>query len=337
MEAHLSEAGFRHFRVRGLTPKEIYVPEDIERTWRTAACLLQTSWSPSFDNSNSNSNSNSITGLTGGTGTGTGSHRSPTTNHTVYTAALCGRGKKKNTPKELGCTTSHLLAMHQAIHSPTAKSRYALIVEDDVFFPFDIDFNALASSAPTGFGILQLFNSNAKSMERTWEEYRRSEGRRLWSLRTLKQFDYWSTCAYLIDRVVMKPIVNEVLYRHGSWWALKVVAGITSPCVPRGCCGNTSETSNIFYNSPPCVYAPQGYQADSFLYSMTQTQMINIPVIANGLGGNQSTFHQDHVEMLHRAAFRQQRGFINSLLKGETSPPSFIKAACREALDVNAI
>ena len=31
---------------------------------------------------------------------------------------------------------------------------------------------------------------------------------------------------------------------------------------------------------------------DSYLYSMAKTYMMNIPLIANGLGGNQSTFHQ---------------------------------------------
>ena len=48
--------------------------------------------------------------------------------------------------------------MRLAIYSKTAKSRYALIIEDDVFFPFDVNWNELAQSAPPGFGILQLFN-----------------------------------------------------------------------------------------------------------------------------------------------------------------------------------
>lgn len=45
---------------------------------------------------------------------------------------------------------SHLVAMRTAIYSSTATSRYALIVEDDVQFPFDIDYEALAASAPEG-------------------------------------------------------------------------------------------------------------------------------------------------------------------------------------------
>jgi GR25 family glycosyltransferase involved in LPS biosynthesis len=317
MERHLDEIGFRHFRVRGLTPKEIYIPDDIESTWRTAACQLETSWKPppmSIIQQNTSSEY---------------------ARYTSYTASLCGRGKKKNTPKELGCTTSHLMAMYRAIYSKTAKSRYALIVEDDVQFPFDIDYNLLTASAPSDFGILQLFNSNLKSMERTWSEYQ-SKGP-LWTLRTLKQFDYWSTCAYLIDRQVMKPVIDAILRLVSGWWEFKVVAGITSPCVPRGCCGNTSSTSNTFIHSPPCVYAPQGYQADSYLYATTSTYMITVPVIANGLGTNQSTFHQDHVELLHKNAFRQQRHYINQMLEKKVTVPEFIKPACNELLDVNLV
>jgi hypothetical protein len=35
------------------------------------------------------------------------------------------------------------VAMKKAVYSTTARSRYALVVEDDVYFPFDIDFEAL--------------------------------------------------------------------------------------------------------------------------------------------------------------------------------------------------
>ena len=70
-------------------------------------------------------------------------------------SGLCGRGKdksgkEKNFIKELGCTTSHLLAMREAIYSTTATSRYAIIIEDDVKFPFDVDYEELTKTAPKG-------------------------------------------------------------------------------------------------------------------------------------------------------------------------------------------
>lgn len=316
MDAHLTEAGFRNYRIRGITPKEIYIPDDIESTWRTAWCQLQTSWIPP----------NKFLGNF--------SYSSQWSSYTAYTASLCGRGKKKNTPKELGCTSSHLIAMYQAVYSTTATSRYALIVEDDVQFPFDVDFEALALSAPKGFGILQLFNSNEGTMESTWKRYL-ADPSYVWAARQpMKYFDFWSTCAYLIDRVVMKPVVDAVIRQVNGWYEFRIVAGINNPCVPRECCVNGSEYHN-FIHKPPCVWAPRGYQADSFLYSMTTTYAMTIPIIANGLGGNQSTFHQDHVEMFHKRAFRRQRQYINMLLDGTVKPPTYMKPACNELLDIN--
>lgn len=180
VEQHLNEVGLRSFRVRGLTPYEIYVPDDIERTWRTARCKLETEWSvPStmdtiqqFYNKDLN------------------------ISYSAYMATLCGRGKKKNTPKELGCTTSHLSAMHAAIHSTTAKSRYALIVEDDITIPFNIDFDALVRSAPNDFGILQLFNSNENSMRSTWDRYVKDPSY-VWVRRhPIKYFDFWCVISF---------------------------------------------------------------------------------------------------------------------------------------------
>lgn len=144
----LTDMGLSNYRVRGLVPPEIYIPDDIENTWRTRWCKLQTDWKPPDKLSLDYLNNESMMKLY--------------SNYSAFTSSLCGRGKGKNIPKELGCTTSHLFAMYDAIYSTTAKSRYAVIVEDDVSFPFDIDFTAMAKSAPEGWGILQLFNSNKR-------------------------------------------------------------------------------------------------------------------------------------------------------------------------------
>lgn len=304
MISHLKDVGLVGYRVRGLTPDEIFIPEDIQSTWQTAQCKLSSNWYPPQRSTLNNSLG-----------------RQPFTSVMV---SLCGRGKKKNSPKELGCTNSHLVAMREAIYAKS-QSRYALIFEDDVHIPFDVDFEALAKSAPAGFGILQLFNSNQASMEGTWLQYVKNNNN-LWMKRQAKRHhDFWSTCAYLIDREVMKPIIDAVVYELNGWTAFKVVAGINSPCVPRECCANGTDNFTV---KPPCVWAPRGFQADSFLYAMTTTYMLSMPLISNGLGGNQSTFHQDHVENLHRDAFRRQRQYINEMLSGRVPPPPFAKPAC---------
>jgi GR25 family glycosyltransferase involved in LPS biosynthesis len=263
--------------------------------------------------------------------------KNPLHNMTAIMAGLCGRKRdvkknKGNVPKELGCTSSHLIAMREAIYSES-RSRYALIIEDDVQFPFDVDWEELARSAPAGFGILQLFNSNQASMEETWLKYLKKN--KLWIQRLpMKFMDFWSTCAYLIDRIVMKPLVDSVIYEKDGWLQFKIIAGINGPCVPDKCCVPSNSTNpavrnDKFIGKPPCVWAPRGYQADSFLYAMTRTYMLSMPLITNGKGTNQSTFHQSHVSMIHTEAFRRQRQYINQMLSGQVAPPSFAKPACK--------
>jgi len=324
MERHLTSMGMIHHRVRGNPWQQIYIPNDLLTFWTTAWCKSQTG-------ENITSHSEVLKN--------TSSHLRK---YTSIMSGLCGRGKdkfgkEKNTLKELGCTTSHLLAMHRAIYS-NSSSRYAIIVEDDVKFPFDVDYELLTQSAPEGFGILQLFNSNKHTMTFTWTNYLKNKDR-LWYLS--ENLMYWSTCGYLIDRVVMKPIVDQLVYHKDGWQHFKVIAGISGPCAPPECCSNGTESRWGYYGKfdkkAPCVLASFGFQADSFLYSLAPTYMLGIPLIANGKGGDASTFHQDHVESLHRAAFRKQRQIINELLLGKVSLPSFAKPACQLALNESQI
>src|SRR5688572_17438530 len=79
-----------------------------------------------------------------------------------------------NNLNDLSITVSHLLAIYNAIYHPLTDSPYALIAEDDVIIPFDIDYTLLASTAPTGFGILRLYVGNEIIAERLWIKYIRS-------------------------------------------------------------------------------------------------------------------------------------------------------------------
>ena len=97
-------------------------------------------------------------------------------NGRVFIDALCGR--PRNSKKELAVTASHLMALYTAVNSGSS-SPYALILEDDIEFPFDIDFHALAASAPKGFAILQLITSNDKLLHYLWKKYIRSNGQNL--------------------------------------------------------------------------------------------------------------------------------------------------------------
>ena len=92
------------------------------------------------------------------------------------------------TLSELYCTMSHLLAIYTAVNSPTASSKYALITEDDIHIPYDIDYTALALSAPTDFGILQLYTSYPPLTNALWDEYEKNP-RNFWTARNTNY--YW--------------------------------------------------------------------------------------------------------------------------------------------------
>lgn len=53
---------------------------------------------------------------------------------------------------------------------------YALIIEEDVQFTFDVDYAELIKSAPKGFGVLQLAHADDYS-EVFWLRFLRQKGK----------------------------------------------------------------------------------------------------------------------------------------------------------------
>ena len=141
MERLLNLMKFRYFRIEGVTSSITYVPNDLIQSNNSKMktfpeiCKFQTN--ETIDNS---------------------VQKMKEMNKSYLVDGLCTSGTTKWT--ELYCSLSHLQAIYQAIHSSTATSKYALIMEDDIYIPFSIDFNALAASAPVDFGVLQLMNAN---------------------------------------------------------------------------------------------------------------------------------------------------------------------------------
>jgi ABC-type nickel/cobalt efflux system permease component RcnA len=151
---------------------------------------------------------------------------------------LCTLDKEQD-KKVLGCTVSHLVAIQQTVEAYRAPkkndknrpfmSRYALIMEDDVFIPFNINWPMLVQSAPKDFGILQLFNSQIYLLNNTWNAYLNApyvENNTLWLPREVGS-DFWSTCAYLIDRQALKPIIESVVTKEtgGGRLTMSIIAG----------------------------------------------------------------------------------------------------------------
>eukprot|EP00605_Chrysophyceae_sp_TOSAG23-4_P002837 GSChrysophyteH1.ASY1.ANO1.3125.1 assembled CDS len=328
MEKQLFSMGYDYERFRGITLNNIHIPEDIRMTWNTKRARYQ---SEELDYRSLIHDSET--------------EYSPA----IVVTGLYGR-RKTNRLNELGCTISHLLAMRKAIYSDLKEdgshsdSNYAIITEDDVVFPFSVDWKGLIESAPAGFGILQLFNSNEESMQSLFKNYQKSSAKagsdyrnpeklKLWHERFPRQpGSFWSTCAYVFDKRVMRPVIDSIIHlkeiSSTNFGKARILAGIKWECVPKSspCCPHPENSTYSEMN--PCVQSPRGFQADMYLYATTKSYVMTLPIIANGQGGNQSTLHQAHVENIHYLAFQRQRGYINDLIMQNTALPQFIEPAC---------
>ena len=68
-------------------------------------------------------------------------------------------------------TTSHLLALHTAVSDTNAdamQAEWALILEEDIVLPFDIDYAALIATAPADASVLQLMCPDISATRTMW-------------------------------------------------------------------------------------------------------------------------------------------------------------------------
>ncbi len=269
-------------------------------------------------------------------------------NGRVFIDGLCGR--PRNSKKELTVTASHLNALRTAVNSGS-ESSYALILEDDLEFAFDIDFHALAASAPPGFAILQLVTSNDGNLQYLWKKYWKSTSTKnkfLWEERS-DVTDFWCAGAYLINKEVLRPIIEQIVRRvtTSGWIAMRVIAGYD--CKPAYCCethnpdtgeknvlrnafdfvNKTAYTSRSNLLNPACVRAPRGFQADHYVFELARPHAytFSIPLFRDStLGvGNMSTVHQEQVQW-HAPAFASIIEIQKELDAGQVELPSFVKS-----------
>lgn len=149
MHNHLGFYGLDiHNRVSAFTPDRVFIPDELALP---AECISLVNQSlPNFPDLHSSANA---------------------THPRAILLSHCGR--KKNRKREVAVTISHLHTIRRAIYTGNNTNPYALILEDDLQFATGIDFAELISSAPTGFGVLQLVTSNDYAVLELWRVYQR--------------------------------------------------------------------------------------------------------------------------------------------------------------------
>jgi alpha-tubulin suppressor-like RCC1 family protein len=151
MERHLSHYGYDPtYRIRAVTAKDVTVPQEVsvakDCSWTHNHTVNYVTSSAIFNSGRGGvkrvvTAPSTTTALTSST---SNVNRSVFKDmYKILITALCGR--PRNSRRELVVTISHLMAIRAAIYSNT-PSQYALILEDDVKIPFDIDFVQVLSA-----------------------------------------------------------------------------------------------------------------------------------------------------------------------------------------------
>lgn len=217
-------------------------------------------------------------------------------------------------------------------------SDYALITEDDVQFSYQLNFSALISSAPKDFGILQLSTSNEEALKLLWSTFKEksatakqnftdlkplekeiflrhydknlSAAGRLWTknlwtshTRDGRTILYWSTQAYLINKRVIKPFIDDVVHRNddGSL-SFKIINSFD----PKHC-RRTKQNPCVLAN---CLFS------DTYIYSGGgPTYVTNIPLFTGAAVGLKSDMHQDQVDS-HKKGFEKINNFMKKIRNG---------------------
>ena len=244
----LSELKLNYYRIEAITSKSVFFPSNSYAPNLSDICQYHTT----------NSIESSIQFM-------------QQTNKTQLISGLC---TSSISLIELYNSMSHLKAIYTAVHSTTTKSKYAVIIEDNIHMPISTDFSAIAESAPRAFGILQLMTTNPTHIPQMCAAYAK-DASQLWTKRTE---DMWSAGLYLINREKMRPIIDAIvrvdpLYPDITQYRL--IAAKTKGTVPAECSTSTPSLA--------CI-ACDRVVPDGFIYSLLPTYTLQLPIAYAGSG-----------------------------------------------------
>jgi hypothetical protein len=193
-----------------------------------------------------------------------------------------------------------MTAIRSAIYDTSMRgSDYALIMEDDVRFKFDVNFTKLIESAPKDFGILQLLTSNVEALHKLWNSYtefdseKTTESRKIWTqsfwdsmTKDKKTVLFWSAQAYLINKRTIRPFIDDVVDSWANSTGAHLSFKIINSFDPKRCLRSRLD---------PCIVSNCLF-SDSYIYAGGgPTYVLNFPLFNGDTLGYQSTIHQEQV------------------------------------------
>ncbi len=115
----------------------------------------------------------------------------------------CLHNKCNDCKYEYSCTCSHLEAIKEGYKS---GADYFVVCEDDIYFPFKIDWNKMIGVLPKDFDIVQLMVLDVDGNKTLYDDYYKTKQALFISFDPSKRL--FSTGMYLISRNGAKQLLN---------------------------------------------------------------------------------------------------------------------------------
>lgn len=201
---------------------------------------------------------------------------------------------KRNTDKDISVILSHLYTIYIAINDKSdINNQYAIIMEDDVRILYDINFDLLINSvSDKNFGFLQLVTSNPEAILNLFGNIQQSMWTpNLWNLTSKggKHALYWSAQAYLINKKVLKSVIDTVIDHKDTIPKFRII-------------NSFDQKTCKFTETYPCVLANCLF-ADTYIFALATTYVSSTPLFNGAKIGFESEIHQNQV-WVHKDAFQ---------------------------------
>lgn len=188
--------------------------------------------------------------------------------------------------------------------SSTNAHQFALILEDDIHFAFDIDFDGLTKSIPYEFGFLQMIVSQEKLVNSLFTLRKDS------AMHYVHHFaSHWCAGAYLVNKSLFRAKLEPLLalFRQpGEVFSMDLIAGSNNDpatllirTTPPSCTNKRGNFHRVF----PCVMS-KSVGADHYIFSLLKSFTLTMPLFKGNSLAMQSSFDQAHVKAYERGLRR---------------------------------